>query len=377
MKKKAKSLERNFTCQCSYRVHVILIASVFIIIGLTGISYSFHSGMECWECHNNHKSSDPTSTCLTCHKVPSQEKRNGCLNCHPLDLDAVIARTPVVFSDDGSAMTPGGDFFWLKKNFAWTSTQGVQKVVIGDNHGHNIISKSFDLSQDGGFSKAPYGTYPSSKLTCCSCHNPHEDRSKTFRLLGGASYNGMLSGFSFSHDAPIAASDPSNRYIENEFHHVAYGSGMSEWCSNCHVDARKGNHSHPTGKNAQMKELSDKYNTYSSSGYTTNSKGTAYLFLVPFETGSEEASSLDPLSMSGPGYNANVMCLSCHRAHASAFSSIGRWDFDAEHLHESHPAKGDIGVTDSDAQYSYYGIDVMLKFGDKQKSLCNKCHLSD
>jgi hypothetical protein len=126
-----------------------------------------------------------------------------------------------------------------------------------------------------------------------------------------------------------------------------------------------------------MEELSNKYNAYSSSSNNTNSKGTAYLFLVPFESGSKDASSLDSLSMSGPGFNANVMCLSCHRAHASAFRAIGRWDFDAERLNESHPAVGDTGAADSDVLRSYYGIDITAKFGDKQRSLCNKCHMND
>lgn len=377
--KDKNSLGCNISCQCLYRLHILLMSFIFIIISPAGVSHSFHSGTDdCWGCHNNHKSSDPSSTCLTCHNMPSKEKKGECRNCHKFNLNEVIARTPIVFSDDGSAMTPGGDFYWLKKDFVWTSKEGMQKVIPGEKHGHNVISETYDLSQQGSeFSKAPYGSYPSSKLSCCSCHNPHEVMDNTFRLLGGVSYNGGVADFSFTHEAPIAAADPSRRYEESEFHHVAYGSGMSEWCSNCHVNAQEKGHSHPTGKNAPLKELSNNYNAYSSSGNFTNSKATAYLFLVPFETGSKEVSSLDPLSMSGPGYFANVMCLSCHRAHASAFDAIGRWDFGADRLHESHPARGDTGVSDSEVLYSYYGIDIISKFGEQQKSLCGKCHMND
>jgi len=283
----------------------------------------------------------------------------------------------MVLSDNGSAMTPGGDFYWLKKNFSWTSKDGTTRESSGDKHGHNIISEFFDLSPDSNFSEAPLGSYPSGSLSCCSCHDPHEVKGKTFRLLGSASYNGNLTGFSFSHEAPIASAPPTNRYKESEADHVAYGSGMSEWCSNCHTNSQSSGHSHPSGADARMNELSKKYNSYSSTGKLTSLRENAYLFLVPFETGSKEASSLDPLSMSGPDSNSNVMCLSCHRAHASAFRAIGRWDFDADRLHESRPAKGDPGVADSDVLNSYYGIDVMVKFGDKQRSLCNKCHISD
>lgn len=44
---------------------------------------------------------------------------------------------------------------------------------------------------------------------------------------------------------------------------------------------------------------------------------------MPFGLGTADIWSLDPSRTSGPDYGANVMCLTCHRAHASAFQDSG------------------------------------------------------
>ena len=68
------------------------------------------------------------------------------------------------------------------------------------------------------------------------------------------------------------------------------------------------------------------------------------------------------------------MCLSCHRAHASAFQDIGRWDFTATFIvADSHPQDGDGGASAEDIENKYYG----KVWTDKQRSLCNKCHIND
>ena len=356
----------------------VFLIAVSFFFGDPTIAYPFHGGTfeECKGCHDHHKSLDPTSTCLMCHGY-SDKNRSFCLKCHQTNLDAVIARTPIIFSGDGSSMTPGGDFYWLTKDFSWKDERGSNIKSPGYKHGHSVNSEKFDLSFDLEFPEAPGGRYPAANLSCISCHDKHEAKGRNFRLLGSTSYNGGLSDFSFINEAPVAAADPLNSYEDRETSHVAYGSGMSEWCKNCHSTAITKGHSHPAGATAKMKECSGKYNAYLSSSKSAGSGETAYLFLVPFETGVKEAPLLDPRSTAGPDPGANVMCLSCHRAHASAFRGISRWDFDAHFLSMSHPAEGDTDVTHSDVVHSYYGLDLAAKFGTSQRSLCNKCHKKD
>jgi hypothetical protein len=159
---------------------------------------------------------------------------------------------------------------------------------------------------------------------------------------------------------------------------------MSEWCANCHpafLNSSTGGvgGKHPAGKGAKLNaDIAKNYNSYVKTGDLSGSQATAYLALVPFEAGISEVVFLDPSSSSGPSSgNANVMCLTCHRAHASAFQNIGRWDFEASFIADSHPQFGDGGASGNDVVNSYYGRDMTAEFGESQRQLCNKCHLKD
>ncbi len=319
----------------------------------------FHNGSNCMGCHTSPpqlQGPDPSSTCLRCHSI--------------------VGKYYNIYSSDGSSFTPAGDFYWLGKTFRWTVANNNIMLSIGASHGHNIIALSYGLSVDARLNIAPGGDYPSGSLGCNSCHDPHAVTGGSYRLLGGMGYQaGLSSGFSFLNPAPLAVAPPD--WTETDNNHVSYGSGFSEWCANCHAlilgCTQRVTH-HPACNAALLgQDISDNYNHYLSSGNLSGSRSVAYCALVPFENGTTNAATLNPSSTSGPGDNANVMCLSCHRAHASAFSSIGRWDFQAERFKDSHPNGGGDGSTSSDKLNSYYGRTLE----DCQRQLCNKCHIRD
>jgi hypothetical protein len=302
-----------------------------------------------------------------------------------------------ILSQDGSSYTPGGDFAWLKKSFQWTE-DGKANQSPGESHGHSVVAVEYGLTPDSRLAAAPGGTYPAASLGCVSCHDPHgkvsgsassggpigvsgsygesppgETIAGNYRLLGGAGYDGGGSGtgVAFKQPAPIAVANPGD-WRETETNHPAYGSGMSEWCANCHDGMANGGSgngkSHPAGNDVKLgKEIVESYNAYVKTGDMSGSRPTAYLALVPFEHGTSDTLLLRPSGTEGPDGNANVMCLTCHRAHASAFGSIGRWDFRATFIAQSHP----------NDRESYYGRDVAAQFGPYQRSFCNKCHPRD
>jgi predicted CXXCH cytochrome family protein len=300
-------------------------------------------------------------------------------------------------SEDGSSYTPGGDFYWLGKTFTWTVNFKVYRSS-GDDHGHNISGMDYGLMPDLEHSSAPGGVYPSSALGCNSCHNPHGRTTDSadsgsageippsgtewgnYRLLGGTDYNAgsHASGFRFVNPAPVAMAS-SDDWIETDDNHVAYGSGMSEWCGNCHPGSLDGEYAHVSGNNVNFSSsIVANYNGYVSMGDATGTKANSYLSLVPFELGTTNASLLNPSSTSGPdGASANIMCLTCHRTHASAFQNILRWDYQATFIADSHPKSGDSGATGIDILNSYYGRDMIAEFGSLQRQFCNKCHLQD
>jgi len=207
----------------------------------------------------------------------------------------------------------------------------------------------------------------------------------SYRLLGGTGYKASTQGadVTFTLGPPIAVADSSS-WTETDSSHPAYGFGMSEWCANCHpafvnssTDGVGGKH--PAGKSAKLNaDIVRSYNSYTKTGDLNGTQASAYLALVPFEVGISDVVFLNPSSSSGPALgNANVMCLTCHRAHASAFKNIGRWDFETTFLADSHPKFGDGSASGNDVVNSYYGRDVVAWFGEKQRQLCNKCHLKD
>ncbi|MFH1216991.1 MAG: cytochrome c3 family protein [Pseudomonadota bacterium] len=362
------------------------------------LSQAFHSGGagNCSGCHSMH-SGQPGSQWL----LQKSDSSSICLNCHsgfggPSSLS--------VFSQNGSALTPGGDFYWLTKNFTWVGGQSP-----GYEHGHNIVARDYNLLSDPVLFQSPGGSYPSASLGCTSCHDPHGQVnggtlqgglpisgsgsygdqgdpgtiSGNYRLLGDSFYSGGsgAAGNSFANAAPVARQSNVRKFEETDASHVDYGSGMSEWCANCHNGVLSSGHStaggfeHPAGNSENLEsEIIANYNTYLRTGDFSGLAATAYLQFVPFERGVTNPDLLDPNSSQGPNANANVMCLTCHRAHASAFDNSGRWDFKASFLSQSHPALGDAGVTPTDITYSYYGRDIVAEFGSGQRQFCEKCH---
>ena len=386
-----------------------------LIFPFEAVSYAFHEGGSetyCLGCHNisqvertpdltineiisalppgsTLKGSDPSSTCLQCHALPGAVQS--------------------VLSNDGSKFTPGGDFYWLRKTFIWTR-ENHSFQSDADSHGHNVVAMDYGLNPDRRHSVAPGGRYPSSSLSCISCHDPHatisvnESTGSTrsastvsaqgplegttkgnYRLLAGVGYsNGSPgSGVTFAYGAPVAVAD-SSCWTETDSSHPAYGSDMSEWCANCHSAFLNSSNSiigreHPSGNGSKLTvDIAGNYNSYTRTGDFNGNEANAYLALVPFESGISNVHFLIPSSSSGPGLgNENVMCLTCHRAHASAFYKIGRWDFQATLLTDSHPQFGDGGTNGMDVLNSYYGRDIATEFGQTQRQLCNKCHLKD
>jgi predicted CXXCH cytochrome family protein len=378
-----------------FRKNLAFIIALLILLGTGTGASAFHRGgvASCDGCHSMHgtgiitsgpwllKRTDPSSICLNCHSGVGSPN------------------SPNVASPDGSARTPGGDFYWINKDFSWLDGN-----IPGERHGHNIVAMDYGYVEDVTNAVAPGGTYQSVNMGCNSCHDPHGVVRKTntptaesgsyggsppggaifgnYRLLGDAGYNGgnQASNYSFIYNAPIAAQNPASMFSESDTSHVDYGSGMSEWCANCHNDILTSEHqtgsggfSHPVNE-ILSNEYIDRYNTYVRTGDLSGIRDTAYLQFVPFERGVTDASLLNPTSTMGPDTNSGIMCLSCHRAHASAFVYGGRWDLKAQTIADSHPRAGDIGVVGNDLTNAYYGRDILTEFGSGQKAFCDKCH---
>lgn len=199
-------------------------------------------------------------------------------------------------------------------------------------------------------------------MKCTSCHDPHGNGNYRF-LRGRGQHQGP--GVYFSNAAPDAEGlDLVSGAPESDSRHVAYRSGMSFWCANCHAGYIRNNHRVLSGFEHPTSEILDPdiiahYNLYNGTADPSGGNAaTAYLAAVPFEDPANTTGTT-----SGPAGTSKVFCLTCHRAHASSGPRSGRWDFNVAALGLDGLESGSYPLPNP--------------YRDpRQKSLCNKCHES-
>jgi hypothetical protein len=383
-----------------FKLLLMLLAAITLVIGVSSVAQAMHGGGvgHCDACHSMHNSADnPVGGTISSLLLKGSDASSTCLNCHAGSGGYHIA------SDTLDGKSSGGDFGWVKTDYS-VIVRGNPVVFEGKSNGHNIVAGDYGYIADDVNTTAPGGTYSANLLGCTSCHDAHgqvKDGTKggsgaisvsgsygaadpvdgsihgNYRLLGDDMYeagNHDSDGYAFTADAPVARANGSNGYS------VDYGSGMSEWCANCHSYVGQGG-KHVAGSAALMNGQATIYNSYIATGSWVAGGGnaaSAYDALVPFERGITDGSLLDTTNTAGPDSASNVMCLTCHRAHASAHANMGRWDFEVELLEESHAlAAGDLPATAVPYYKNGAAVDVVAAYGPYQRSLCNKCHAQD
>jgi predicted CXXCH cytochrome family protein len=385
--------------------HGIAVLAGVLTLGLAGTALALHDGgvAHCDACHSMHNSPDnPVAPGATPNNqlLKGSDPSSTCLNCH------AGGGSYHIFSTDASSPTPGGDFFWLTKSYT-NVIRGTPHTSDPDNMGHNVIASDYGLLVDGTNAMAPGGTYPAGDLYCTSCHDPHgqvaggteggqlaisvsgsygvEPDPNTiagnYRLLADAQYttSGNWGAAAITAAAPIAVAGAGFAFGEKDDNHPAYGTGMSEWCASCHGLYVNDSHKHPAGNTEFLNGQATNYNSYVRTGDFGGDQSTSLTALVQFERQETDKALLlaDTTSTAGPDSTDNVMCLTCHRAHASAFNNITRWDTETELLADSFPNEQNLADMGALPNSAYYGRVITTEFGDFQRGLCNKCHVKD
>ena len=358
-----------------------------LTLGFGNAALAFHGGgvAHCDGCHSMHNSPENPSagrSDLLIGNGPS----STCLSCH-----ARAGRSYNIKSSNGSSYTPGGDYFWLTASYS-NVVRGNTVNNDPDNTGHNVVATDYGLNQDGTNLRAPGGLYPSSALGCTSCHDPHGQANGG--TAGGAPPISVSGSYG---DEPPAGTQAGNYRLlsedvatapiavtagfgETDTSHPAYGQGMSEWCGGCHTQyAGLQAGKHVNGADAILNGESSNYNSYVATGDFTGTQATSFLQFVQFERGTDVRADLAAAvtSTQGPDASANVLCLTCHRAHASAFNNAGRWDFETDFLAHSTPSATNLAALGAPPNAHYYGRSIATEFGEYQRSFCNKCHVQD
>ncbi len=276
-----------------------------------------------------------------------------CLQCHAHEYGAVFGSGPLAPPPERG---PGNFVFLLEDNIN-DGTDGWTNPISGDAAGHNINAPGNGLTADGTYQNSPGGNYPAQDMGCTSCHDPHGNTN--YRFLYGP--GPVPQGITFVYAAPVAEGLPFAGPAESSSHHVAYHGGVSNWCGNCHSSYlnkhnRHAGFRHPIDENLDSKII-QRYNYYNGTADPQGgNSATAYLAEVPFE---DFSTAVD--GTAGPSSSSLVMCLTCHRAHATSGPHSGRWDFNISTLGQDGVISGSYPIPNP---YS----------DPNQDRLCRKCH---
>lgn len=430
----------------------VLAAAALLISAPAAFAFHSGGVADCEGCHSMHNSYEGAAnvTGMTQYQsgpylLKAQDASGSCLNCHaaadtlPGPNGYHIATLGVTKEDSTRAVqgTPGGDFAWLKKTMTF-SVRRNPVTVDGDRKGHNIVAADFGYTEDKTLHFAPGGTYPAKDLACSSCHDPHgtyrrfADGSQArtglpifgsgsytssisptagvsavgvYRILAGVGYQpkSLVGSYAFANPAPDAVAKSSYNGVSTtvntaagQIDLVAYGRGMSEYCANCHTAMHLDTYAsgtkglvHPAGDGAKLTApIAANYNAYVTSGVMTGTVG--YSAIAPYELGTGDYTALKAFvaAPTAATTSNNVNCLSCHRAHASGFESIARYNLFNEFMtvadaagvamYDSSTTEGKIntGYTVEQQTDAYNGRPATA-FGPMARNNCNKCHAKD
>jgi hypothetical protein len=151
------------------------------------------------------------------------------------------------------------------------------------------------------------------------------------------------------------------------------------------------NHTHPTNQGFSLTVVTI-YNSYMGSGLTGNS---GFDSIVPFENDNEtnyanlRTDATANAAVADATTSSKVMCLSCHRAHASGFAHMTRWQNESAFIAVdgvwpgtdstssiATAAQYAMGRTTAETSRAYNDVPA-TKYATYQRSLCNKCHAND
>jgi len=309
----------------------------------------------CGGCHVLHDSRDGASVRLGSGGealLLADSATEVCLGCHGAGLGRVLDGTPTSPPPERGA----GNFVFLAEENLNDATNGLQNWIPGERAGHNLNSADHGLQHDLRWTFSPGGDYPSERLGCTSCHDPHGNDQ--YRLLYDAGQT-TPDGFVYTWPAPRALGLPFSETQETTTSHVAYLEGWSQWCANCHGfyhETLQGGFEHPVQGPLDSAHR-DIYNTYD--GTVRPQSGdvlSAYLPEVPLQD-----PGASPESAMGAGPSSEISCMSCHRAHAASAPAALRWDPNVLRLVDDGLISGSWPLPNP--------------YGDPQQtSLCNKCH---
>jgi hypothetical protein len=341
---------------CSLLVALLVFLPLSLQAKVTGV---------CSSCHTMHNSQNGQAMATYGGTTEAQGclLRGTCLGCHGQNSSGTqnkipLGNVPQVLLSTSATALAGGNFKYLD---------------IDDNRGHNVIDTG--NQEDNGSMFPPPGDENTtgilkSNFTCAGkfgCHGNRTVEDKLLSLKGahhaddsvlkfggidesvqggstGLSYR-FLKGVKGGEDSEWQANSTAS--VHNEYKGARDrgaestvsspgGNTINGFCAECH-----GNFHGPSGGDIAYQNASPWLrhptdivipNTGEYAQYNTPNTGTSqYSLTAPLARQNIPNSSSGSVTL-----NSDViMCLSCHRAHASPYFKIMRWDYKSSTLSEA------------------------------------------
>jgi hypothetical protein len=312
--------------------------ALYFIIS-SGIAQADLSGRKCSECHTVHNSQDGTTvtyrlntsyTGFESTKIPTAMLLvSSCEGCHTsTGGTTIVSNVPIIFNTSAfSSPLAGGNFSYVRSD---------------DSKGHNIAGITGQDIVHG--LTPPGGSVMTSQLECAGSMGCHGDRSAgsgVYSGLNGAHHkdtgvvDGSSVGLSYRFlNGILGREDPDwEQDNVNTSHNEYKGSTsnavdtISYLCSGCHGNFHtwEGGASEVGTASPWLRHPTD----IALPGTGEYGNYTTYSMTSPVAR--PDPDNVPVTSQVVPGTDI-VMCLSCHRTHASPYYKILRWDYKSDTL---------------------------------------------
>lgn len=346
------------TIDCkSIEMRKVIIINIFILLFnvlVSGISEARVKG-KCKDCHTMHYSYEGKEVTFGSREGPFPVlTKGGCIGCHGQEPEGQLniitkgkTRIPQIIHKMDKADLAGGNYYYVADGFNPDYSKGhnVRAISIKENTPMNMPPGfKENVTIPGGL--GPTYWLEDKQLTCSGtwgCHGNrtfedpyisiygahHEDDSVIDGSTTGKSYRFLygINGKEHKNWEYMATVDDHNGYSGDISHDTM--NTISYLCGECHVKF------HPHPKLGGETEVGQAYNSiwykhptdiafgaiHGNYAYSEYQDYTVYSLEVPvaYENPTGKEQKVDE--------NSIVMCLSCHRAHASPFPDILRWDY--------------------------------------------------
>lgn len=338
-----------------YFINFFLFFCIFAIYCLLPTDVNAKAKGRCKDCHSMHYSKEGSEVTYASRQGPFPSMTiGGCLGCHgqnPSGARNIIVqgrmRIPQIIHAMGNGDLAGGNYYYVADGYNPDYSKG-----------HNVrgisLQKTPPMNIPPGFLESvtiPGGSGPSSwpsfrQLACAGtygCHGNrtiedefgamhgahHEDDSAIDGSTVGKSYRFLfgIAGKEHKDWEYLAAADNHNGYKGDQTHDSM--STISYLCGECHGKF------HPHPNLGGSSEVGHAYNSLwrrhpsdiSFAGVHGGYIGSEYQGYVQYNLESPVAYQNPAGNEATVDVDSIIMCLSCHRAHASPYPDILRWDY--------------------------------------------------